>query len=470
MSASAELVLRHDRGTLVVDGLESLAEAVREAVVARLTPLGFLPDARIGMRLRGPGRAYRAALVALVKGGTPPRDEARAYLELALSSRRVREPHPHQAEALDAWLRAGKRGVVVLPTGAGKSYLAELAIAECGRSTLVVAPTIDLMNQWVGLLATAFGSDLVGALGGGYSDVRALTVTTYDSAHIHLERLADRFGLVVFDECHHLPSPAYSQTAEGMIAPFRLGLTATPERPDGSDQRLTDLVGPTVYRKDIQDLRGLYLASYETNRIRVELSPDERQAHDEARVRYRSFVERHRIAMSSPQGWGQFLQLAARNQEGREALLAWREQRRIALQSKAKLEVLESLLHLHQSDPLIVFTADNETVHRISRTWLLPALTHETPGPERKAILDAFGKGEIRAVVTARVLNEGVDLPNARVGIVLSGSATVREHVQRLGRLLRKQADKNAILYEVVTGDTSEEQVSDRRRDHGAYR
>jgi len=464
------VVLRHDRATIVVEGLEHLAVPDRDALIEKLTPLGFVPDARIAHRLRAVGRMYRQALVVLVKAGLEPRDDARNYLELKLVPRRVREPHPHQSEALAAWLAAGKRGVVVLPTGAGKSYLAELAMAEVQRSTLIVAPTIDLMNQWVGLLGAAFSAELVGAIGGGMNDLKPLTVTTYDSAHLQIERLADRFGLVVFDECHHLPSPAYAQAAEGLIAPFRLGLTATPERSDGADTRLGELVGRTVYRKDIQDLRGIYLAAYETVRLRVELAPDEREAHDRARLLYRGFVDRHRISMSNPQGWGQFLQLAARSPEGRQALHAWREQRRVALRCRGKLEVLENLLSIHRDDPTIIFTADTDTVHHISRTWLVPSLTHETPGPERKAVLEDFNAGRIRAIVTARVLNEGVDLPSARIGIVLSGSATVREHVQRLGRLLRKQADKEAVLYEVITADTAEESVSTRRREHGAYK
>jgi superfamily II DNA or RNA helicase len=464
------LRLRCDRGTLVLEGLEHLDADRRDACLALIAPLGLLPDARIAQRPRGPGYAYRPLLTALARHGFAVRDEARSYEEFSWVSRRVREPHPHQQEALDAWRAQHRRGVVVLPTGAGKSYLAELAIGETGRSTLVVAPTIDLMNQWAGLLETAFGDGLVGLLGGGSNDLRPLTVTTYDSAHIHMERLADRFGLAVFDECHHLPSPAYSQAAMGLIAPFRLGLTATPERSDGGDARLADLIGPTVYRRDIQDLRGLYLATYETVRLRAELSPDERAAYDQARTTYRAFVDRHRIAMGRPEGWGRFLALCARGADGREALLAWRAQRRIALQCRQKLELLEGLLKRHATDPLIIFTADNDTVHHISRTWLIPSLTHETPAPERKLILERFNAGALRAVVTARVLNEGVDLPAARVGIVLAGTATVREHVQRLGRILRKQGDKRATLYEIITADTAEEAVSERRREHGAYR
>ena len=88
---------------------------------------------------------------------------------------------------------------------------------------------------------------------------------------------------------------------------------------------------------------------------------------------------------------------------------------------------------------------------------------------ERRRILDAFASGELPVVVTSRVLNEGVDVPAANIGVILSGSGTVREHVQRLGRLLRKYGEKRAILYEVVTRGTAEEFTSERRRQHHAY-
>jgi superfamily II DNA or RNA helicase len=71
--------------------------------------------------------------------------------------------------------------------------------------------------------------------------------------------------------------------------------------------------------------------------------------------------------------------------------------------------------------------------------------------------------------VTSKVLNEGVNVPEANVAIVLSGSGSVREHVQRLGRILRRGEDKTAVLYELVAAGTSEERVSDKRRDHVAY-
>ena len=113
---------------------------------------------------------------------------------------------------------------------------------------------------------------------------------------------------------------------------------------------------------------------------------------------------------------------------------------------------------------------DTATVYRVADDYLLPAITHQTKAKERRHILDCFQSGEYPVVATSRVLNEGVDVPAANVGVVLSGTGTVREHVQRLGRLLRKHGKKQALLYEVVTRGTSEEYTSDRRRQHHAYR
>jgi superfamily II DNA or RNA helicase len=88
-------------------------------------------------------------------------------------------------------------------------------------------------------------------------------------------------------------------------------------------------------------------------------------------------------------------------------------------------------------------------VYQIARKNLVPAITHQTKTKERHQILERFHSGECPIVATSQVLNEGVDVPSANVGIILSDTGSVREHVQRLGRLLRKHGDKQALLYEV---------------------
>lgn len=417
---------------------------------------------------RAPAVAYADVVRALVRGKIPYEDRARRYAELPTGSRVHREPRPFQREALDAWRKARGRGVVVLPTGAGKTHVAVMAIDDKRRATLVVAPTLDLVRQWYDLLGATFGGP-IGLVGGGSHEVHPITVTTYDSAHLHMEHLGSRFGLIVFDECHHLPSAAYAAAARACLAPYRLGLTATPERTDGREAELALLVGETVYKKDIVELSGEYLAEYETEHIEVELSPEERAEYEEERARYREFVQSHGIRMSSPSGWGEFIMLSSRTDEGRRAMKAYRRQRELAFTAPAKLEYLELLLGEHAKDRAIVFTQDNATAYAVSRRFLLPCITHQTKIKERSAILKGISDGTYGAIVTSKVLNEGVDVPDANVAIVLSGSGSVREHVQRLGRVLRAKEGKRATLYELVTRETVETYTSERRREHSAY-
>ncbi|MCO4772715.1 MAG: DEAD/DEAH box helicase family protein [Deltaproteobacteria bacterium] len=417
---------------------------------------------------RAPAVAYAEVVMALHRRKLPYDDQARGYEELPHGLVIHRKPRPYQEIALRSWQTSRGRGVVVLPTGAGKSWLACMAIDAKKRSTLVIAPTLDLVRQWYDLLRSAFDQP-VGIVGGGDHTVERLTVTTYDSAYIHMEHLGRRFGMVVFDEVHHLPGNAYSMAARMCLAPYRLGLSATPERTDGRHDDLDELVGPLVHRQDITELTGSFLADYDVETVTVDLSPEELEAYHLARSVYREFVFSQGIRMSSPGGWGEFIMRSAGSEKGRRAMNAYREQRRIAFSAPSKLNYVDHLLHRHRGDRSLIFTADNDTAYRISREFLVPVITHKTKVSERSAILDGLKEGRFRAVATSKVLNEGVDVPSANVAIIVSGSGSVREHVQRLGRVLRKQPDKRATLYELVSGGTSEQYTSERRRDHKAY-
>ena len=431
-------------------------------------PGGFAFDERAACH-RAPACAYADAIRYLISRRIPYSDTARGYATLESGARVHREPRVYQSEALAAWKKAQCRGVVVLPTGAGKTQVALMAIDDRRRSALIIAPTLDLVRQWHGQLTDAFEGP-IGVIGGGDYDVQQITVSTYDSAYIHMERLGARFGLLVFDECHHLPGASYALSARLSLAPFRLGLTATPERTDGKEAELTALVGPIVYRKDIVELSGDYLAEYDTQRVTVELSPAEREEYDEARAIYVGFIRDQGISMGKPDGWSQFIIRASRNEEGRMAMAAYQRQRELAFTAPAKLAYLQRLLHQHRHDRVLIFTQDNATCYQVSRTFLVPAITHHTKVKERTDSLTKFASGHYGVLVTSKVLNEGVDIPAANVAIVLSGSGSVREHVQRLGRILRKSPKKRALLYELVSGGTSESRTSERRRDHVAYR
>lgn len=445
-------------GTVVVSGGP-------EAVLAELP--GCQLDPRTNQH-RCEGRFYRPVVEYLRKHAIPYEDVARAWQPTSWPLKSDRKPFPHQTEAVETWWRERGQGLVVLPTGTGKTHVAILAIGKVGRPALVVTPTIDLLHQWADELAAAFEAP-IGMMGGGHHDLQAITVTTYDSAYIYLEKWANRFALLVYDECHHLPGPTLQATALGSLAPYRLGLTATPERADGLHEIYPDLIGPVVYRREIKQLSGSYLAEYVTHRLYVELSPEDQERYQRARDLYRGFLTQRGISLGSSHGLQRFVQESCRSPEGAAAFRAFREQRQIAQAAPAKMQKLEELLTRHRGERTLIFTADNATVYRIARQFLIPAITHQTKAKERRPILKAFHAGDYSALVTSQVLNEGVDVPAARVGIILSGTGSVREHVQRLGRLLRRFEGKQTRLYEVVARGTAEEFTSEKRRQHHAY-
>ena len=135
----------------------------------------------------------------------------------------------------------------------------------------------------------------------------------------------------------------------------------------------------------------------------------------------------------------------------------------IALNAEAKIGQVAQLLAQHRDDKVLVFSEYTALVDRISRTLALPSITYRTAAEERKGILQAFRHGAYSKLVAGRVLNEGVDVPDANIAIVVSGNSTAREHIQRLGRVIRPKKTE-AILYELVTRHTSEVGTAKRRR------
>ncbi|MDI9644262.1 MAG: DEAD/DEAH box helicase family protein [Candidatus Verstraetearchaeota archaeon] len=440
------LTLRYDKGTI-------LSGNVR-------TPHSSW-DRSVGV-YRSLALHYPEAIRYLRESGIPFEDRVLDPLPHADFRAEVM-PRAYQLEALDAWLEAGMRGVVVLPTGSGKTLLGVLAIQEANSPTLVVVPTLDLLEQWRERLAEAFRQE-IGAYGGGDTSLCPLTVATYDTAYLRAEELGNRFPLLVFDEVHHLPSPGYSQIAELYASPYRLGLTATYEREDGLHERLPVLVGPKVYERRVSEMAGTHLAPFSIKRIYVDLPPDETQEYLRLMRVYREFVRKKGLRMRSPQDFRRLVMMSGRDREAREALLARMRAMELALNSPSKIGALGRILAQNPSERVLIFTRHNSLVYSISSTLLIPAITHETPKEERQRILKKFREGGYTAVVTSRVLDEGIDVPEASLGIILSGTGSKREFVQRLGRLLRKRGEKKARLIEIVSRLTDESRLSARRR------
>ena len=425
-------------------------------------PKAFVWDTRTKY-FRAPAFLYREVIKEFIRNKTEYSDGAKLYSTFDFKPKFHVEPRFYQTESIANWKNSERCGTIVLPTGAGKTHVATMAIEMCNRQTLVVVPTLDLMNQWYELLISTYNAE-IGLIGGGFYEIGAITVTTYASAFRHQERIGNQFGLVIFDEAHHLPGEGFRYAAEFAIAPFRLGLTATPERTDGGESELERLIGKFVYRLEAQELAGEFLADYTIEKIEVDLSVEEREAYQNERQIYTDFRRKKNLPYGQ-EGWRLFLMHSAKSEDGRRAMKAYRNYKKIALGTASKIKVLQDLLIRHKRDKVLIFTAENEMVYQISNDYLIPSITHETNVKERKFWLDAFNRGDVLALATSKVLNEGVNIPDASVAIILSGSGSSREHIQRLGRILRKKGDKQAILYEVVARNTSEEYTSQKRSD-----
>jgi superfamily II DNA or RNA helicase len=369
---------------------------------------------------------------------------------------------PYQKSALKRWQQAKNRGVLVLPTAAGKTYIALKAIELLRTQTLIVVPTLDLIDQWRSRIMECLGVES-GAVGGGENSVRMITVSTYDSAYLQAALLGNKFMLIVFDEVHHLASPSYMQIAEMYIAPYRMGLTATYERIDERHKLLPRLVGDLVYNIAVEELAGKHLAPYTYQKKYVELSPEEQQLYDKEMATFRNYLRKNRIIMKSPKDFQRFIMRTGRDPRAREALLSRNRALKVALNSQEKIRALSRLLETNKNEKALIFTLHTGLVYAISRHFLIPAITYLTPKKERREILENFRKGIYNTIVTSQVLDEGIDVPDATVGYILSGTGSTRAYIQRLGRLLRKVEGKQARLVEIVSKQTMEVRMSHRR-------
>lgn len=457
---------RFDGGTVILETSPRGGPRSREPVPGLPLP-GLLWDPRVG-RFRAPAWRWPAIRDALRQVGLPAELAAAPPGPLAPAVLRPDEValRPYQHAALWAWERAGARGVVALPTGAGKTWVALAALVRRGAPTLVTVPTRVLLHQWRRAVAKVFAGE-VGQWGDGRTHLAPVTVSTFESAWRRMPRWGDRFELLVVDEAHHFGGEAATRFAllEMCTAPARLGLSATPPEPGGA---LEALLGPVVYRARIGDLAGGYLAPFDRVALYVELTPEERRRFEGDYGAFRAAWLPFREARPGA-SFHDFLTDAGRSEGGRRAVAAWRESRRLLAYPAAKREAVAALLAQHAAERVLVFTPDNATAYAIAREHLVMPVTCEIRARERDAALAAFRRGELRTLVSSRVLNEGLDVPDAEVGILVGGTQGDREYVQRLGRLLRPAPGKRAVIYELYARASPEMWLARRREvGHGA--
>ena len=453
--------LRFDGGTLLLTGL-GLGQA--RDICGRSV---WAWDSRVGT-LRCDAIHYAGVVGALTDQlGTSLVDDVPRPHDVYWPKVRLPTLRDNQTEALDAWTKAGSRGQVIMPTGTGKTEVALAAMARTRTASLIVAPVRDLMYQWHRRILAASEYD-AGIVGDGLSDIKPITVTTYDSAYIHMAKMGAGFGLLIFDEEHHLPGKCRREAAILSTAAMRLGLTATPERSDGLHEDLDWLIGPVVYRMPFKEAEGSALANFDLVRIPVALSEQEQATYDQCTRVIRHFIASRRKEMPG-YTWRHLCKESGKDPHARNAQKAYYLKQSVENRATEKLRVLEDIFRLHKGRQILVFAGSNEMAIEVSKRFLVPTILSHTPKRERLAVLESFAQGVLPVLVANRVLDEGVDVPEAKVAVVIGGQGSTRQAKQRLGRVLRKTGNVRATLYEVVCENTNEVQRSRKRRKSDAY-
>jgi superfamily II DNA or RNA helicase len=431
-------IVRFERGTLVID------ERVDGVP-------GVLWDART-QTWRAAAHRLSSLRKELTSRGKPFVDSS-ARWEVIRSETESLELRPYQKQALAAWSGFDRRGVVVLPTGAGKTRVAIAAIRATGLPSVVLCPTRALAETWVRELGR-WTDGPIGLVGDGERRVERITVMTFESAYRLMDVFGERFGLLVVDEVHHFGTGARIEALEASPAIARMGLTATISPMDPVQlTRIEELVGPVVFETRLEELTGTHLAPVTVRRISVRLDTKP----------YRNFARSYFAAYPGADFESLTRALAA-SSSGRLVLSAYRRGIELASFPRAKRRLVARLLQTHRDDKSLVFTAYIENAYSLARENLIPVIGGQTPTAERREVLARFADGRYRAIASARVLNEGIDVPDARVAVIVAGTLGVREHVQRIGRVLRPSAGKEATVYELVTADTADERSARKRR------
>lgn len=388
----------------------------------------------------------------LAARGYPVLDEAGFHAGKALDislrevshSGRLLQLRDYQIEAVDALVgnrssSDGGSGVVVLPCGAGKTWVGMAAIARLKCETLILTPNRVSVSQWITELLenSTLTPEEVGEYTGHSKKVRPITVATYqvlthrrsnEDSYPHLQLFVNRdWGLIIYDEVHLLPAPVFRITAD-IQATRRLGLTATLIREDGREEDAFALIGPRRYEIPWKTMESKgWISQAVCTEVRVSLDQNTASQYYAASNR-----TRHRIAGENPR----------------------------------KSEVVKELLKRHNGSQTLIIGQYLDQLHGLSRELSLPLITGEMPHRNRKQLFDQFNQGEINVLLVSKVANFAVDLPDAAVAIQVSGCYGSRqEEAQRLGRILRPKATgAGATFYSLVSEGTDEVEFSRNRR------
>ncbi|MFB6086526.1 MAG: DEAD/DEAH box helicase [Halodesulfurarchaeum sp.] len=322
------------------------------------------------------------------------------------------ELRDYQADWLERFLEAGS-GVLVGPAGSGKTVAAIGIVAALESETLVLVPTRELAGQWREELLrhTDLTSEHIGEFHGGEKEIRPVTIATYRIASMERHRgLFDsrRWGLIVYDEAHRVPSPV-TRTTANLQGKHRLGLTASPLREDDRERDIYTLIGPPIGT----DWDALFDAGFvEQPAVEIRYVPWE----DEGLTEQYAESSHH-------------------------------QKRQLAATNPAKIEAVKDVLAERPDAKTLLFVEYLDQGEELARELDVPFVSGETPHAERARLFQGFRRGEHRTLIVSRVGDEGIDLPDAELAVIASGlGGSRRQGTQRAGRLMRPSGNAEVVV------------------------
>ncbi len=383
-------------------------------------------------------------MLRIAGGVLQPAGPARAEISL----------YDWQREALGAWRRQNRSGMV----------LAEAL--DDGMRAVVIVPSLVLVQQWLATLRDLLPGARVS------DDIRSplawqVLVMTVQSAYRKPALMRGEEGLLVADECHRYGAQAFALALRPEY-PRRLGLSATVARDDDGDRILRSYFGDICFDLDYpRAARDQLIAPFRMAFAAVPLEDTERARY--AEIEEDLYKARHRLIKHygvPAEPIGEFLKAVSLLAEdhtldgggglARHYMARFSDRRKLLAGTRMKLLALAALTpSIHESSGTIVFTqtveASRQVAEVLETTGCTAAAIHsEMSNDQREARLDLFRDRSLQAISAPRVLDEGVDVPEADLGIVLATNRSRRQMIQRLGRVLRRKPGKEArfvVLY-----------------------
>jgi superfamily II DNA or RNA helicase len=348
-----------------------------------------------------------------------------------------------QTDALALWEQAGHRGIASVVTGAGKTVFALACISRLQPAcTLVVVPTVALLDQWWVAIAEYFDLELdeVNLITGkGHVRTGTINLAVLNTASKLHQHRRDQPLFLIVDECHKAGSEQFRSVLDiPMIA--SLGLSATPARPydAGLDEVIIPALGPVIFEYTYRDaLRDQVIVPFSLRNIVFELEPETLRKYEKFTKAIAQSIKRHGL-------------------EAPETISILLRRARLVNLSLNRVRLALKIVAAHRGERVLIFHESIEAGELIQRVLVdnnvKSGIYHSRmPLRTRADTLAAFRTGHLDVLVACRALDEGFDVPEAEVGIIAASTATKRQRIQRLGRVLRPAGSKRqAVVYSLA--------------------